>query len=271
MAGINGMELYVLDCGYTLMDSNFIVAMDTYMTESCPDAPRRWHKCPTYAVLIKHPTAGNILFDLGTRPDNPVYAPASIADSDVYHGTVENGLDVQLAKCGVKPEEINYVILSHMHYDHMGNYHLVKDTAEFFISRAELEHAFTSVCVSPNFEDHGFYIRWEVTAELKRVHIIDEDQEIFPGIRLLMLPGHTPGVMGCLVEAGEKNYILASDALYCKANYEGNPPGIIADTAAFRRSLRKVKELAKAYDAEVWFGHDGDQFDVMKKAPVCYR
>ena len=56
MSRVNGSKLYVLDCGYTMMDSNFIVAMDTFMTESEPDAPRRWHKCPTYSVLIQHPT-----------------------------------------------------------------------------------------------------------------------------------------------------------------------------------------------------------------------
>ncbi len=270
MSRVNGSKLYVLDCGYTMMDSNFIVAMDTFMTESEPDAPRRWHKCPTYSVLIQHPTAGNILFDLGTRCDNNEYAPKTITESDIYHGGPENDLKVLLDKCKVAPEDIDYVILSHMHYDHIGNYHLVKDTAEFFISRAELNYAFNSVCISPNAEDHGFYIRSEVTAEFKKVHIIDEDCELFDGIWAFILPGHTPGVMGCLVRGEEKNYFLASDALYCQASYEGNPPGIIYDSVGFQNSLRKIKRIVKEYDAQVWFGHDGEQFDKMKKAPEYY-
>lgn len=270
MANVNGSKLYVLDCGYTFMDSNFVIALDTYMTEDNPNAPHRWHKCPTYCVLIKHPTAGNILFDLGTRCDNNEYAPKPITDSDVYHGGPENDLKVLLDKCGVKPEEINYVILSHMHYDHIGNYHLVKDTAEFFISREELNYAFASVCISPNAEDHGFYIRSEVTAEFKRVHIIDEDCELFDGISVFLLPGHTPGVMGCLVEGEERNYFLASDSLYCKASYEGCLPGIIYDSLGFRKSLSKIKRIVKENNAEIWYGHDGEQFDAMKKAPEYY-
>ncbi len=271
MAHVKGMKLSVLDCGYTLMDSNFIIAMDTYMTEAEPNAPRHWHKCPTYCVLIQHPMAGNILFDLGTRWDNPTYAPKHIAESDIYHGNQENDLTVQLGRLGLSPKDIAYVVVSHMHYDHIGNYHLVKDTAEFFISRAELNNAFTAVCVSRNPVEHGFYIRWEVTADFQRVNIVEEDSELFEGITALLLPGHTPGVMGLLVEAEENNYLLVSDALYCQANYDGIQPGLIEDSVAFHKSLQKIKSLQKKYHAQVWFGHDGEQFDQMKKAPEWYK
>jgi glyoxylase-like metal-dependent hydrolase (beta-lactamase superfamily II) len=163
------------------------------------------------------------------------------------------------------------VIVSHMHYDHIGNLEHFKDIAEFFISRNELHHAFTSVCTSSNVEDHGFYIRSEVLADFKKIHIVDEDMELFKGIEAVMLPGHTPGVMGIVLHLDSGTVILPSDAVYGKANYNGTPPGIIEDTLGFQKSLAKVKALAKKYDAQVWFSHDDNLFGKLKKAPEHYR
>ncbi len=268
---MKGLRAAILDCGYTLMDSNFIISMDTFMTEAQPDAPRKWYKCPTYCVLLQHPDAGNILFDLGTRADNASYAPKPIAESDVYHGSAENDLKYQLSLVGLVPKDIQHIIISHMHYDHIGNLHYFKNTAQFYISRPELEHAFTSVCQSLNPEDHGFYIRAEVMADFNRVNIIDDDTTLFEGIELLLLPGHTPGVLGAVVELESGPVILPSDAIYGAANFAGAPPGIIADTLGFYQSLKKVKQLQQKRRAKIWFSHDGQQFDTLQKAPFFYE
>jgi glyoxylase-like metal-dependent hydrolase (beta-lactamase superfamily II) len=177
----------------------------------------------------------------------------------------------QLNKLGLKPEDISHVIMSHMHMDHIGNIDLFKDTAEFYVARKEAEYAFATVLSSPYPEDHGFYSKKDVLTEVKKLHYIDEECELFKGIETILLPGHTPGVMGLLLHLSSKKIILTSDALNARKNYEGTLPGVIYDSLGFFDSLEKIKKIEKKHCAEVWFGHDMEQFNNFEKTPNYYE
>ena len=77
---------------------------------------------PVAFFLIKHPK-GNILFDTGDNDriitDQTYWGPmAAMLDKGV---SADLAIDTQLGKIGIKPADINYVILGHMHLDHAGN------------------------------------------------------------------------------------------------------------------------------------------------------
>src|ERR1700745_439659 len=77
---------------------------------------------PVAFFLIKHPK-GNILFDTGDNDkiitDQTYWGPmAAMLDKGVK---ADRAIDTQLDKIGIKPTDINYVILGHMHLDHAGN------------------------------------------------------------------------------------------------------------------------------------------------------
>src|SRR5215467_12109371 len=77
---------------------------------------------PVAFFLIKHPK-GNILFDTGDNDkiitDQTYWGPmAAMLDKGVK---ADLAIDIQLGKIGIKPSDINYVILGHMHLDHAGN------------------------------------------------------------------------------------------------------------------------------------------------------
>ena len=77
---------------------------------------------PVGFYVIRHPK-GNVLFDTGNNDKlitDPSYWPAAhMAMKPVT--TPDVAIDVQLKKIGLSPDDINYVVLSHMHLDHGGN------------------------------------------------------------------------------------------------------------------------------------------------------
>jgi len=55
-------------------------------------------------------------------------------------------------------------------------------------------------------------------------------------------------------------------------NYEQErEPGVIYDTVGWRKSLKYLKKVAGESHAQVWFGHDREQFDTLVKAPGFYE
>ena len=103
---------------------------------------------------------------------------------------------------------------------------------------------------------------------------MEEDFELAPGVELVTLPGHTPGVLGMMVHLRKSGtLIFPQDAVYTRRNY--GPParasGIVFDSVAFFESIEKVRRLAKKHDARVMFSHDMEFFDGMKRAPEWYE
>lgn len=267
---MKGLKAGVIPCGVGIVDSNFLISFDTVMTWDNPDAKPKWFRSPHTMFIIQHPTTGWILFDLGSRTDSGETWPKHITRFDQYEGSEVLRIENQLSVLGLKPEDINYVILSHMHMDHTGYIDMFKDTAEFFVSRAEIMNACAAVMNSTVEATHGWYIRDEVLCPVKKYHYIERDTEIFPGITLITLPGHTLGSLGCILELEGGTRILTGDAVSCEKVYNGALPGFLNDSVAFHESIRKIKEYQKKFDAEIWFSHDPDQFETWKKVPHLY-
>src|SRR6516164_7199808 len=97
---------------------------------------------PVAFFLIKHPK-GNILFDTGDNgriiTDQTYWGPmAAMLDKGV---SADLAIDTQLGKVGIKPADINYVILGHMHLDHAGNVGKFPN-ATIVVQRDEIINAF---------------------------------------------------------------------------------------------------------------------------------
>src|SRR5215471_9551794 len=97
---------------------------------------------PVAFFLIKHPK-GNILFDTGDNDkiitDQTYWGPmAAMLDRGV---SADLAIDTQLGKLGIKPTDINYVILGHMHLDHAGNVGKFPN-ATIVVQRDEIVNAF---------------------------------------------------------------------------------------------------------------------------------
>lgn len=265
------MRAYILKLGTMQSDSNSAAYWGaTVATREQPNMPHQMVETPSYAVLIQHPQAGWILYDTGMG--DPVQWPRHILDVVLTEKPPETTMEHQLGLLGLTPADIRYVILSHMHMDHIGNDRLFADTAEFFVSQEEASYASRMVMCSQNLADHGFYIREDVLLPRKRLHYIDRDEELFPGVEVIILPGHTPGVMGLVLHLEGGTIIFPSDAAAFQKNLEGRQPAGVYDSLGYAQSIRKINDLQKKYHARVLCSHDPEQFkNEIRLAPACYE
>jgi len=272
MSADQEIKVYILDLGKLECDENWMVAMSTSGNKHHKNVLSHWIEIPVYAVLIDHPD-GKMIFDLGCHPQaNEGYWCEGLVNTFPFTFTENQRLENQLALLNISPEDISTVILSHMHLDHIGNIHLFKH-ADVYVSRKEFEYAQTIVHASPDPNKHGAYVKADIEVPVKQYHLIDDDTELFAGIEFISLTGHTAGLFGLVIHLkNEGVLIFPMDAIYNQTVF--GPPakaaGLIYDSIAFFKSIEKVRQLAKKYNAQVMFPHDMEMFEKMKKAPDYY-
>ena len=266
------MKVHIIDNGWLECDQNWMVAMSVVGTKHNKTPPINWIKIPVYAVLIDHP-AGKILYDTGCHPNAMKgHWPKNLQALFPYHFTRKQTLENGLARTGTRIEDIRTLVLSHLHCDHAGNLHRFTQ-AEVYVPKNDFEHARTLVRASSNPESYGAYVKAEVETQVRRFHLVEQEQEIVEGVQLVNLPGHTPGLLGLLVQLKKDgNLLFPQDALYTRENL--GPParfsGIVYDSIAFMKSVEKVRTLASQYQAKVMFSHDMEFFNTLKSAPRYY-
>jgi N-acyl homoserine lactone hydrolase len=171
----------------------------------------------------------------------------------------------QLGKAGVKPEEIDLVILTHLHWDHVGD--VAKfPKAQFICSQVELRFALDPpACLYVAYEALQLGMQPEYLKIIERLKTVEmEEREIVEGIIVIPLPGHTPGSMGVVVETEKGPYVIAGDAVPKYGNLEGAPQerqpflmsGIYTDMLAMWKSFQLIDEIVKQDYSRVIPGHD---------------
>lgn len=186
---------------------------------------------PVYAWLVK----GNgraILVDAGQPPPEEVRERWQTDSDRGGPQAIQEGL----AALGLKPADVDTVILTHLHFDHAWNIDLFPH-ARAVVQRTEVIHA-----IDPTPTHRAFYNQ-QLNAALiqrKRPHhllIVDGDCQLALGIDLMLLPGHTPGTMGVIVATTAGRIGLCSDAGETYANWYPADP---------RANPRPVRFLADA-------------------------
>lgn len=150
-------------------------------------------------------------------------------------------IEIALQQLGWDLDTVEAVINTHLHYDHCGG-NTMFTTARFYISQTEWEYAKNPILTQSVFYD-GSYKSKDI--DYFSYYFTVDHFEVFPGIRILMTPGHTPGHQSVLVNTNEGIVAITGDAIGLIENLnEGSPPGILHDTTAAIRSIMRIKEFA---------------------------
>ncbi len=163
-----------------------------------------------------------------------------------------------LADIGIQPEQIDNLIITHLHYDHAGGLAHFPD-ANLHLQDAEMAYA-TGRCMChenlrmPFTADH-------VCEAVKRVYsgkvvFHDGDAEIAPGITVHRVGGHSRGLQCVRVETAGRPVVLASDASHYYENFEmGKPFPIVVDVEEMLAGFELLGKMA-ASGERVIPGHD---------------
>ena len=238
---------------------------------------------PVAFFLIKHPK-GNVLFDTGNNDkiitDPTYWGPLAAMLSDASRAP-DVAIDAQLAKIDMKPSDINYVVLGHMHLDHAGNVGKFPD-ATIVYQRDEIVNAFWP---KPGFA--GPYITGDFamlrnavgqnSPSRQKVIELNGDLDLFGdgSVYIHRQVGHTPGSQMALIRLPKTGpVILTSDNCYLMENLQKDilPSVVLAyDPAGIMNAYAWIKQLMATENADVIFAHDPDTFNKHKHSPEYYE
>jgi glyoxylase-like metal-dependent hydrolase (beta-lactamase superfamily II) len=257
------MDIHVLDRGRIRSDLNFALDGTAVATHSDRNPDLEYAEFAVWNLLVDHPEA-TVLWDTGSHPEaGDGHWPAPAYEAFAHPDADERDLETALGEVGYEVGDVDVVVQSHLHLDHAGGlYHFEGTDIPVYVHRRELEHAY----LSANTDEGGTaYLASDFDRELNWRVVGQQRHHLLDGVELLHVPGHTPGLLGALIEReGDENVLVAGDAAFLEANYEdGRSMGasLLYDSRAADESIEFLRDLERRYDARVVYGHDAEQFE----------
>jgi glyoxylase-like metal-dependent hydrolase (beta-lactamase superfamily II) len=233
-------EIYAVKYAGPLISS---VAMVLWNTE--------WEKKieRNYYIWVIKGNGETLIVDCGVAP--------ALAKERQIPGYV-NPVEV-LTRIGVEASRVKRVVITHVNFDHISGIELFPN-ATFYIQEKEFNFWIKDPIVKKppflKFSDpvgNAYLAKLEGT---KRLVFINGDQEILPGIELLLAPGHAPGLQAASVNTAQGTAIVGSDCAHIFRNYEEEIPScFIIDMIAWMKTFDKLKSRVSSLNL-LFPGHD---------------
>lgn len=258
-ATASSLRLYVFDCGYL-----FNLSPETYnlTRQDVPDPTM-----PVSCYLVVHPK-GTLIFDTGLG-DKLAGRPPYLTRRGTMNQVVVQTMSSQLAEIGYAPEKITYLVLSHMHFDHVGNANAFAGAGTtWLVQKAEREAMFGDAVpqesINPDY------------AALKnaKTRLLEGDHDVFGdgSVAVVSAPGHTVGHQVLFVRLPKTGPLVLSGDLY---HYPGERTlkrmPAREQQAGTPASRDKIETLIEQTGAQLWIGHDMAGFAKLKKSPEYYE
>jgi glyoxylase-like metal-dependent hydrolase (beta-lactamase superfamily II) len=235
---------------------------------------------PVGFYVVKH-AKGNVLFDTGNN-DKLItdinWWPTGLQGLKPAM-TPDMALDVQLKKIGLTPDDIKYVIASHLHLDHGGNVGKFPNST-IVVQKSEIQNAFW-----PEPGTGGPYIIGDVMPlraansnypNAQKMIQLDGDLDLFGdgSVVVKRWVGHTPGSQMMTVKLKNTGLtILTGDNVYFRENVEKSiPPNIVLayKPDGIYSAYEWIRMMMATQKADFFTAHDPDAFKAMKKPPGYY-
>jgi len=207
---------------------------------------------PCYCYLVSDGER-NVLVDSG--PDQVLSTAAGLEVVGDTSGLLAEGLKA----CGVGPTEVDCIVHTHLHYDHMQN-DLMFPNAVVYVQKTEVEWA-----TGPDCGRFYLGVGELVRALGDRLHKLEGDAQLFAGLGVVLNGGHTPGHQSVIIESADNAVCLCGDIVSLFANVEvvGSVCPNVDETASFLDRARTAQwEMVPSHDPELrrhrWYISPGD-------------
>jgi glyoxylase-like metal-dependent hydrolase (beta-lactamase superfamily II) len=193
--------------------ANLAVPSDTLVQPPIPG--HELMNFPTIAFLITHPSGDQVMFDLGTRKDfwNLPGPTAAVIDAKIPGIKIEKNVIDILVEGGVDPARLRAAIISHWHFDHIGDPRTFPETMEFVVGPGfsrDFLPGYPTMEGSPFFED---------TFKDRKVNELSFSHLVVAGYRavdyfgdgslyVLDTPGHAVGHISALVRTTVDTFVF---------------------------------------------------------------
>ncbi|HDY8134780.1 TPA: MBL fold metallo-hydrolase [Vibrio vulnificus] len=253
-----GLKIKIFEAGHCVHPS-FVVK---------PGSGLKPRSFPAAVALIQHPTKGNVLFDTGyhehffraTRP----FPERFYAWTTPCHYQKERGIVAQLAKEKIGPHEIEHLVLSHFHADHIaavsefahsqlhcqqkGVDALTKGGRVGGVRKGYLKALLPQQLESNLVMHRDFSIPiGEILPHCQGVDLLCKDMFNDGLIYMVSLPGHAAGQVGLLVKREQGWLFLLADACWLIENLSENIDQhwlanlLCDDTQAYKQTLSELR------------------------------
>lgn len=226
---------------------------------------------PYPSFLIQH-EQGLVLVDTGL-------VPAAAKDARAVYGELadqlkmvfreEHTVDRQIQALGFKLSDVGHVIISHLHFDHTGGMYLFPH-AQFYVMSGELQYAYWPAKAGPLFRREDI----EPTRDFAWNQIEGGEFDLFGdgAIRMIHMPGHTPGNSSVMVRLASRTLLLSMDTTHLRSGYDRDiPMPSNYNTLDSVRSIRRLRQLSRGVNTALWITHDPDDWKTFKHAPEFYE
>ena len=222
---------------------------------------------PVYSVLLFH-DEGPILIDTGLNPDgltDPAKAWGPRAALIRPRMTEKDVIENRLKDLNLTPSDIKMVILTHMHWDHVGGLRYFT-RCPVVVQKAEYRFAF-----HPDTFVSGQYMRNHFDFQVP-YKIIEGDSMLLPGLSVISTPGHSPGHQSVVIRLRSgQSHIITGDAVSTLDNMMMKIPGGNSWNGQLAvESIYRLEHLSVMLEAAIYPSHDGLLWRDFRKSPDFY-
>jgi N-acyl homoserine lactone hydrolase len=251
------VRLYAMTCGWLTMPMPMLMR-----------GKKGRLKIPVPAYFVRHPK-GTVLFDSGMSMRVQRDGAKALGSMEPYfdvHFEPNEEIAARLAAVDMDAGKIDYLVSSHLHFDHCGGNEMIEN-ARWVVQKREWEAASirdtdVSQQYNPKDFDHG-HDRVEADGE----HDLFGDGTV----RCIPTHGHTPGHQSLLVETDSGPIVMCGDACYLRQTLEEMwlpATSVVHDEPAMQASLQRLRTLQQG-GARLMYGHDPDFWQDIPQAPIA--
>lgn len=225
---------------------------------------QKWSEwMPIYSWLIE---LENKLILIDTGETSKIYTKGYLPKGGLYHKAVqtkiktEEEIPVQIRALGYKPQDINTIILTHLHGDHIGGIEYFEH-AEILVNHLEYELA-----KSKKGPQNGYFTKnWPTWFTPKLIKYNNQTEDVFTQsyrvnsndqIIIVPTPGHSVGHQSIILKTSSNTYFIGGDLTYNIKTLKSETPNVVIANKDAQESVSTAHKYVKNNSCIYLSSHD---------------